>query len=554
MTEAPAGVLAGRRALEHSDWEAARSAFTAVLDEASADPPAAGVAAAQEGLGLALWFLGDVAGAVAARERAVEDYLAIGRCDTAARLAVWVSHQHVLAGRASAARGWLARAERAVDSDGTGCGAGWVAVERARQAAGAREQATLARRAVRIARTTGEGDLEVFALSLLGRAVVAAGRKEEGLRLLEEAMAAASAARVGNVHTLAEAYCNLIDGCAVAGEWERAAEWCALVDTFARTHRAAPLWGACRAIHADVLIATGHWEQAEHALGAALATHADYVPQMAVPALASLAELRVRQGRLLEAEHLLLDRDGDPASLRALALLRLAETRATEAVELLERGLHAAGDHAVRACQLLSPLVEARLQCADQAGASAAAARLRCLADGTGIRLVQATADLAEARVRLAAGRPEDATSSATRAVERFTTLAMPYDAAQARLELARGLAVRSAGRAYEEAHAALVAFRDLGAVRAVDAAADLLRALGHGTAPRQRVAGELTSREREVLDLVALGMTNAGIAAALLISEKTAGHHVSRILTKLGVRNRTEAAAQAARGVAALD
>ena len=54
-----------------------------------------------------------------------------------------------------------------------------------------------------------------------------------------------------------------------------------------------------------------------------------------------------------------------------------------------------------------------------------------------------------------------------------------------------------------------------------------------------------LTARERQVLDLLAQGMTNAQIGKTLFISEKTAGHHVSRILAKLGVRNRAEAAAQ---------
>ena len=57
-----------------------------------------------------------------------------------------------------------------------------------------------------------------------------------------------------------------------------------------------------------------------------------------------------------------------------------------------------------------------------------------------------------------------------------------------------------------------------------------------------------LTSREREVLGLVASGLTNRQIAEALFITEGTAGVHVSNILAKLGVRGRTEAAAVAHR------
>jgi DNA-binding NarL/FixJ family response regulator len=57
-----------------------------------------------------------------------------------------------------------------------------------------------------------------------------------------------------------------------------------------------------------------------------------------------------------------------------------------------------------------------------------------------------------------------------------------------------------------------------------------------------------LTPRELEVLGLVAAGHTNREIGAALFMSEKTASVHVSRILSKLGVRTRTQAAAVATR------
>jgi DNA-binding CsgD family transcriptional regulator len=535
----------GARALESADWEAARAAFEFALEGDE-------IPEAHEGLGLALWFLGSVGDGIAARERAFEGYVRQGRCDDAARVAVWVSHQHLIGGRASAARGWLARAERSLEDVGSCEGHGWVAVERARHAQSVEEQIAHARRAMEIARDSDAGNLEVYALSLLGRAQVSAGRREEGMRLLEEAMAAASAGRVRNVHTLAEAYCNLIMACTSAGEWERATEWCELVDEFARTHGTAPLFGACRTAHADVLIATGRWPEAERALESALATHARYVPEMGAPTVATMAELRVRQGRLPEAEHLLAGREEHPSSLRALALLRIAENRPQMAVALLERGLRASTGDAIRATQLLAPLADARLACGDEAGADAAARELAELAQATGMRLVTARAELAAARVAQCAGPPGAAAESARRALAAFGALAMPLDAGEARLELARALAAEAPELARDEALTAFTAFRALGASRAMDAAAGVLRDLGAATGARPRAAGDLTAREQEVLGLLSLGMSNASIAETLVISEKTAGHHVSRILMKLGVRNRAEAAAHAARATSA--
>lgn len=63
-----------------------------------------------------------------------------------------------------------------------------------------------------------------------------------------------------------------------------------------------------------------------------------------------------------------------------------------------------------------------------------------------------------------------------------------------------------------------------------------------------------LSHREQEVLALVAEGLTNAEIAERLYIARKTAEHHVGRVLTKLGVRSRAEAAALAVRLAATAD
>jgi NarL family two-component system response regulator LiaR len=65
---------------------------------------------------------------------------------------------------------------------------------------------------------------------------------------------------------------------------------------------------------------------------------------------------------------------------------------------------------------------------------------------------------------------------------------------------------------------------------------------------PRPSSPDSLTDREREVLGLIARGLSNKRIALDLSISEKTVKAHVSSILGKLGVSDRTQAALQAVR------
>ena len=339
------------------------------------------------------------------------------------------------------------------------------------------------------------------------------------------------------MHTLGEAYCNLIAASAIAGEWERAASGARTSTASPARSKRAPLLGACGTAHADVLLATGRWPEAEHALKSALAAHARHTPAMGAPTIAALAELRVRQGRLPEAEQLLAGREAHPASLRALAQLRIAEGRPQVAAALLYAAWRPPARTRCGSTQLLAPLVDARLACGDVASATQQRPRWPRSLRSSQIALVAARADLAAARVALAAGRRERG-RRARRAGRLRRSAGSRCRSTSARRDWSSHARSRTDAPelARDDARAAFGAFQELGASRAMDAAAAVLRDLGGGTAPRARAYGELTAREQEVLGLIGLGMSNARIARTLVISEKTAGHHVSRILSKLGV------------------
>jgi len=80
------------------------------------------------------------------------------------------------------------------------------------------------------------------------------------------------------------------------------------------------------------------------------------------------------------------------------------------------------------------------------------------------------------------------------------------------------------------------------------DATEAVLAAAGHRQAKRREWPGGLTTREVEILRLLARGMSNTDIAKTLTISRKTAGTHVEHIYTKLGVSNRALASLYAAK------
>jgi DNA-binding CsgD family transcriptional regulator len=184
-------------------------------------------------------------------------------------------------------------------------------------------------------------------------------------------------------------------------------------------------------------------------------------------------------------------------------------------------------------------------------------ARVEACAEGD--RLVEA-AFLASARAELARAEGEDDPELWAVAAAAWEGLGRPYRAAQARRRRAEAqLATGDRDAAAATALEALDAANRIGA--------GWLAAEIEGFALRARLRLErepasaeaavdasdedpfgLTPRERQVLALLADGRTNREIGQTLYMAEKTASVHVSRILSKLDVRSRTEAAALAHR------
>lgn len=94
----------------------------------------------------------------------------------------------------------------------------------------------------------------------------------------------------------------------------------------------------------------------------------------------------------------------------------------------------------------------------------------------------------------------------------------------------------------------AIRAVNDGNLLLAPDAAAPLMAAHAAPAAAPRGGLGSLTVREREILDQLARGRSNREIARELHVSEKTVKTHVSSVLAKLGVQDRTQAALYAVR------
>jgi DNA-binding CsgD family transcriptional regulator len=530
----------GEEALVVADWDGARDCFERVLEQGESPE-------ALTGLSKIAMIDREYERAIELKERAFELHVRVGQLAAASDSAIWLTFMYVTyEGNISVGLGWKERAVSVLEGVDECAAHGWLKLLNAPFTRDPTEREQLAVSALAIARRYGDVDLEIEALSLRGEAYVLSGRVSEGMRMLDEAMAAVTAGRVRDHFALGEIYCRLLSACEAALDVRRATDWLSLIERYVVwTDFVAP---TCRTHYGGILVALGRWGEAEAELLAAIdAFSRGYRGDRGFAAM-RLAELRVRQGRIEEAERLLEGAEWHPTARRmsaTIALVRGDTALAAELGELCAEGSELADPTCVPALELL---IETRLAVGDVAAAREAADRLGMIARASGVERLAACAVLAGGRVDAALG-DERAAVQLTRAAELFASLGLPLEAARAQLELARTLAESAPAAAVREGKLAITAFDRLGAQPDADAAVALLRSLGDSAGRRwPRGAAQLTRREAEVLGLLAEGCSNAEIAERLVISTRTAEHHVANILSKLGLRSRAEAAAYSVR------
>ncbi len=529
----------GNAALRVGDSVAARRAFDAALI-------AARCGAALEGSARASYLDHDYLPAVELWSSAYQAYRGEGDGVGAIRTARTLAFMYLsVVGDPAVGQGWFARAISLLDDEGPCPESGWVSLNRGMFESDRSAKEEHYRNALAQARTSADSALEFATLAYLGASLVHDDRVDEGMLLLDEALAAVAGRDVDDFTVIEEIFCQLFAACEYAHDVDRADQWIRVGEDIAARRNLPAVAAFCRTHYGGLLTAAGRWGEADSALSDAVVLWGRGHSSLRPGALVRLAELRVRQGRFEEAEELLHGLDGDVEAARPLARTHLERGDSALAVGILTRALGEMDPSTVAAGILWSLLVEAHLAETDHVQAAIAVDKLVGCAEQHSGSFLRATAALARGRLCLAL-TTGDPCGCLREALTEFTRARTPMEVAQAHFELAVALAMDQPEGALAEARAALAGFERLPAARHADAVAALMRTLGSSGRSTARSSGLLTKREVEVLELLGHGLTNPEIAERLYISRKTVEHHVSRLLAKLGLRSRAEAAVHA--------
>lgn len=368
-------------------------------------------------------------------------------------------------------------------------------------------------RSIAIAEPLGEDTSD--ALVDLGSATIMLGDVDRGVAFLRAAVPSP------------RAYVNLGDALCHATRYAEAIEVCANGEARCRELGADFYLRLCQSNRAACLRFTGAWDEAERLLEEILAEGEDAdFPKHRLMSLIVLAPLRADQGRWREAEEMC--ESLEPLARNREELQHVQPLRLTRARAKVARG-DTAG-----ALADLEWLRDYWREHTDDTVMIGPVLALGCElgADWLGeLEAMAARSVSPETPILLAQARGEPTADA-------WERLGRPFDQARA-LRLAGDVASLEAARAI---------FGRLGAAHELALTDAALRQAGVRVArgPRdstRNAPGGLTVRELEVARLVADGLTNADVARALVISDRTAAHHVSSILSKLRLTSRAQIA-----------
>ncbi len=455
----------------------------------------------------------------------------------AVRLGVRLAQALAFKGDIARSCGWVDRSQRLLDEENLDC------VERGflEHAAGmcrifSDGDIAAANAAFGRAAKTGERfrDRELLTLARMGqgRCLIYLGEIAEGLALLDEAMVSVEACEIPPM-AVGDAYCTVIDASYELFDLRRCEQW---TDSFMRwcaAQRGLVLYrGHCLLHRAELLMLHGDWSDAVTVAQEACARLAEPINPL------TLGGAHYVEGELhrLRGEFAMAEQAYERANALGcqpqpgMALLRLAQGRGDVAAAQLRRRL-AEADQPIDRARILCAAAEILIAVEDVEGARAAADELTLLATEFGSSLLRAQAALATGAVLLATSDVTAAVATLRRAASDWIDLRIPHEEARTRLLIA------DACEALADLDTAAMERR---------AARSTLEALGGDAVPQRQLASGLTTREAEVLTLVARGKTNRVIAAELYISEKTVASHLNHIFTKLGLSSRSAATAYA--------
>jgi DNA-binding NarL/FixJ family response regulator len=536
-------LAAAFQALQAGAWARAKASFEESLRDAERPEALMGLAEAS-------FWLGDGRSAIDALERAFRLFRQAGIDEAAAGAAARLAMAALnLRGDTAVAAGWLGRARNLLQSHPQSPVLTMVAGLEGALAGGYEKDFARARHlseeALTRARATGDVDMEMLATGQIGLITVAEGEVAEGMRLLDEATAAAVGGELRDTGNAVRVCCFLVTACIYVRDLERAAQWSRYAIDLSGGKVASPSFDYPRTEHAAVLTWWGRWEEAEREL-LELLEDAAARPVPAALGRLRLADLRRRQTRFDDAQELLDELDSaqnrrglGELTVVARAALELDRGSPEEAAVLAERYLRSVPpEDLVERVDALEILARARVALGDPGGAASSVTELADVATRVGTGPVLASARFAAGVVAAARGDHPEALDDLHDSVALFVRAEAPFEAARVRLELARSLLElgrqESAAKVAVAAHAA---FDALGAHAEAERAERLLAEIEPGA--RGRPDLHLTPREVEVLRLLGHGRSNDEIAADLFLSVRTVERHVANAYAKIGAHGR---------------